>query len=60
MHSQPREITYKEFHLGNFLVNLFHELNDEIDQLMLQHGFRVEVGNQKRDIIALFKTVSIT
>ena len=60
MHPKPNQTTYKEFHLGNFLIDLFHELNDEIDQLVLQHGLRVEVGNQERDIIALFKLVSIT
>lgn len=45
--------TYEELHLRDFLVHLFHELNDEVNQLMLQHGLRVEIRDQERDIIAL-------
>ncbi|KAI3487882.1 hypothetical protein L1887_48114 [Cichorium endivia] len=30
-----------KFHLGDFLVDLFHELDDEIDELVLQHAFGV-------------------
>lgn len=41
------EATYEELHLRDFLIHFLHELNDEVDQLMLQHGLRVEVGNQK-------------
>lgn len=50
--------TYKEFHFRNFLVDLFHELNDEIDQLMLEHFFGMRVGDQKRDVIALLLLLS--
>lgn len=35
--------TYKELHLGNLLVDILHELNNKIDQLVLQHLVRVEV-----------------
>ena len=45
--------TYEKLHLGYFLVNLFHELYDEIHEFMLQHLFGVEVGDQERYIIAL-------
>ena len=45
--------TYEKLHLGDFLVHLLHELDDEINQLVLQHLFGVRVGDQERDIIAL-------
>lgn len=45
--------TYKELHLRNLLVNLLHELYDEINQLMLKHLFRVEVGDQEGNVISL-------
>lgn len=37
----------EELHLGNLLVDILHELNDEIHQLVLQHFLGVEVGNQE-------------
>lgn len=43
----------EKLHLRDLLVNIFHELNDKVDQLVLQHLFRVEVRNQERDVIAL-------
>ena len=46
-------IAYKELHLGNLLVNLLHELNDEVNQLVLEHLLCMEVGNQKGDVISL-------
>lgn len=45
--------TYKEFHLRNFLVHLFHEFNHEINELVGEHLFRVEVRDEETDIIAL-------
>lgn len=45
--------TYEELHLRNLLVNLLHELYDEINQLMLKHLFRVEVGDQEGNVISL-------
>lgn len=45
--------TYEELHLRDFLIHLFHELDNKVDKLVLQHGFGVEVGDQERDIIAL-------
>jgi hypothetical protein len=47
------EATYEKLHFRNFLVNLFHELYDEIHQLVLQHLFRVEIRYQERDVISL-------
>ena len=44
---------YEELHLGDLLVNLLHELDDEVHQLVLQHLLRVEVRNQEGDIISL-------
>ena len=40
-------------HLGDFRIDVLHELNDEIDQLVLVHGLSVEVGDEERDIISL-------
>lgn len=45
--------TYEELHLGNLLVDLLHELNDKVYQLVLQHLRRVSVGDQERDVITL-------
>jgi hypothetical protein len=45
--------TYEELHFRDFLVDFFHELDDEVDKLMLQHLFRVEVRDQERDIVPL-------
>ncbi len=39
--------TYEELHLRNFLVDLLHELNDEVHKLVLQHLLRVVVGDQE-------------
>ena len=44
---------YEELHLRNLLVNLLHELDNEVDQLVLQHLLGVEVCNQERDVVAL-------
>ena len=45
--------TYEELHLRNLPVDLLHELNDEVHQLVLQHLLGMEVGNEERDIVAL-------
>lgn len=47
------QATYEELHLGDFLINLLLELNDKVDQLVLQHLFRVEVCYQEGNVIAL-------
>lgn len=46
-------LPYKELHFRDLLVDLFHELNDEVDQLVLQHLLGVEVGDEERDVVAL-------
>jgi len=45
--------TYKELHFGYFLVDLLHKLNDEVDELVLQHLLRMEIGDQKGDVVSL-------
>ena len=47
------EATYEKLHLRDLLIHLLHKLKNEVDQLVLQHGFCVEVGNEERDIVAL-------
>lgn len=49
----PPGATYEELHLRNLLVNLLHKLNDEIDQLVLQHLLGVEVGDQEGNVVSL-------
>ena len=46
-------VAYKELHLGDLLVNLLHKLNDEVDQLVLQHLLCMEVGDQEGDVVSL-------
>jgi hypothetical protein len=53
-HANSCTITHKQFHLRDLLIYLFHELNDKIHQLMLQHLLSMEIRNQERDIITLF------
>lgn len=45
----------REFHLTDFLVNLLHEMDDKVHQLVLVHLLRVEVCDQEADVIALPK-----
>lgn len=40
-------------HLGDLRVYVLHELNNEIDQLVLVHRLSVEVGDEERDIVSL-------
>lgn len=44
---------HRKFHLADFLVDLLHEVDDEIHQLVFVHLLRVEVGNQEANIISL-------
>lgn len=46
-------LPYEELHFRNLLVNLLHELNDKVDELVLEHFLRVEVGDEERDVVAL-------
>ena len=45
--------TYEKLHLRDLLVDLLHELDYEVDQLVLEHLLGVEVGDEERDIVAL-------
>lgn len=38
-----QHVTYEKFHFRDFLVNVFHELDNKVDELMLQHLIRMEV-----------------
>jgi len=49
-----------QFHLTDLLVNLLHEMNDEINQFVFVHLLRVEVCNQKADIVTLRTTCTHT
>lgn len=39
--------TYEELHFRDLLINLLHELDNKVDQLVLQHLLGVEVRNQE-------------
>ena len=43
----------RQLHLADLLVDLLHEVDDEVHQLVLVHLLRVEVGDEKTDIITL-------
>ena len=53
---KPR--AYEELHLGNFLVDFLHELDNKVDELVLQEVLGVEVRDQEGDVIALKLSVS--
>lgn len=40
-------------HLGDLGIDVLHELDDEIDELVLVHRLGVEVGDQEGDIVSL-------
>ena len=46
-------VAYEKLHFRYFLVDLLHELNYEIDKLMLEHRLRMEIRYQERNIITL-------
>lgn len=43
----------RQFHLADLLIDLLHKVDDKVHQLMFIHLLRVEVGNQKANVIAL-------
>jgi hypothetical protein len=43
----------RQLHLTDLLVDLFHEMDDEVHQLVLVHLLCVEVGDEETDVIAL-------
>ena len=36
-------VAYEKLHLGYFLVDLLHELNNKVDKLVLEHRLRMEI-----------------
>ena len=42
-----------QFHLADLLVDLLHEVDDKVHQLVFVHLLRVEVGNQEANVISL-------
>lgn len=44
-----------ELHLADLLVNVFHELDNKVDELVLVHLLNVEVGDEEADVIVLSK-----
>lgn len=42
-----------QLHTADFTVDLLHELNDEIHQLVLPHVLAVEICDQETDVVAL-------
>jgi hypothetical protein len=47
-------------HLRDLLIDVLHELDDEVDELVLEHGFGVEIGDQEGYIIALLACSAMT
>lgn len=43
----PRPRIQTQLHLTNLFIDVFHELNDEVDEEMFGHLFRVEVGDEE-------------
>ena len=41
-----------QFHFADFLIDVFHELYDKVDELVLEHGLRVKIGDEKADVVA--------
>ena len=50
---RSRALINLDLHGRDFGVNLLHELDHEINEFMLPHGLKVEVGKQKRYVVAL-------
>lgn len=46
-------MAYKELHFRYLLIHLLHELDDEINKLVLQHLLRMEVCDQERNVVSL-------
>ena len=43
----------RQLHLTDLLVDLLHEGNDEVHQLVFIHLLRVEVGDEETNVVAL-------
>lgn len=44
---------HSQLHLADFLVDLLHEVNDEVDQFVLVHLLCVEVRDQETNVVTL-------
>lgn len=43
----------RQLHLADLFVDLLHEMDDKVHQLVFIHLFCVEVGDEEADVIAL-------
>ena len=50
--ARPR--VHRELHVADLLVDIFHERDDEVDELVAVHELRMSICDQKTDIIVLF------
>ena len=48
----PGPCIQAQLHLANLLVDLLHELDDEIDELVLEHRLGVCICDEKGDVVA--------
>ena len=44
---------WRYLHFGDLLVNVLHELDDKVDELVLEVRLNVCIGQQKANVIAL-------
>lgn len=42
-----------QLHFTDLFVDFFHKVNDKVHQLVFVHLLRVEIGDEKTDIVAL-------
>ena len=40
----------RKLHLADLLVDVLHELDDEVDELVLEHGLGMGVGDEEADV----------
>lgn len=50
--ADARTWIHRQFHFADLLVDFLHEMNHKIDQFVLVHLFRMEICDQKADVIA--------
>lgn len=53
LRNHTRSGVQRKLHFTNLLVHLFHELDNKVHQLVLEHLFRMVVCNQETNVIAL-------
>ena len=44
-----------QLHFTNFLIDIFHKHQDEINYFMFIHLLRMKISDQKRDVVTLAK-----